>query len=138
MKSIKERAEFLKSLPSYVVIGKKDGDEIYQGVIENSFSMDLSKNRINVFWSSQNAVDMFGNTGLKVDGRVDAERYRDYFAKGHSDMVFEVVDLHSPDCCVVIDWEEKAEAGMPDPKKLSGVKDKFRARNPRFTVRSVF
>ena len=129
---ITERVQRLQDKPNYVVIGKKD--EIYYGVIEQSFSMGLSEDRILVLWTSEFATSNITSGTFKIDGKDDAEYQLKRVSKDYPDIDFEVVKLLSPESYVEIDWEEYAEAGMPDVKRLSGVKDKFRARNARFTI----
>src|SRR5882724_3345304 len=72
-------------LPGFVVLGKAKTDNAYQGIIENSFSMSLSKDRVNFFWSSDRATSNLTGGVYKVDGKACAERYQKYFAERHLD-----------------------------------------------------
>jgi hypothetical protein len=55
-----------------------------------------------------------------------------YFVRDHLDIQFQIYDLQSPDCPIDIDWAGYLWSTTPDSKKLSGVRDKFGARNPDF------
>lgn len=130
---LKALADHLHIRPSYVVLGERDGHLV--GIIERSFSMDLSDERVRIWWSSENAVSNFGIHHV-VNGEKDAEYHRECFDQNHSEVGFQVFDLNAPDCPIDIDWAGYLEASAPDSQKLSGVKDKFGARNPKFHLRS--
>ena len=117
--------------PGYVVLGKY-GD-LYQGIIECSFSMDLSFERANFFWSSKKATSNFGGS-FEIDGLEAATHYKEYFSERTPGVDFQIYDVHSDNLPVVFDWDEWREACKP-AETLSGVKDKFKARNVRFTYK---
>lgn len=109
--------EKLKSLsPMYAVLYvNKDGT--LSGLIENSFSMDLSRERVNIFWSGK-GYSMLGEHS--VDGKSWAKqncRTRGYF----------MVDLTSADCPIEVDFEGWISATS-----------KFYKRNAKFKVKEGF
>lgn len=106
--------EKLKSLsPMYAVLYvNKDGT--LSGLIENSFSMDLSRERVNIFWSGK-GYSMLGEHS--IDGKSWAQqncRSRGYF----------MVDLTSEDCPIEVDFEGWVLATS-----------KFHKRNAKFKVK---
>lgn len=119
-------------LPGYIVIGRRPGGNTYAlGVIEGSFSLDTHPDRTQFFWSSKNATSNFGGS-FEVDGRAMAERSAKDWNARHPDIDFEVFDVHSPHCPVLLDWDEWRRDSQPSDRTLSGVQDKFGARNVRF------
>ncbi len=119
-------------LPGYVVLGREKGSNSYKAIIEQSFFMDLSGEFACFFWSSNNATSNFGGK-FKIDGLKNAEHNRDKFAKD-SEMIFEIFDVHDDNIPIEIDWDYWRLCNEP-ANTLSGVKDKFGARNPRFKMK---
>jgi hypothetical protein len=72
-------------------LGKAKGDNTYQGVIETSWTMELSKERANFFWSSV-ATSNFGGR-FEIDGLEDAKTYQEHFSKKCPEMEFEIFDV---------------------------------------------
>lgn len=136
-------------LPRFVVLGKSPADNAYKAVVEHSFSMDVSAERCLIFWSSEEArspmlegIAAAFSGGepkpitFKVDGRKEAEHYRDHFNKNRADgSTFEVHDADDPNLPIVIDWDSWDRDNEPVSNTLSGVRDKFKARNAPFTMR---
>lgn len=118
-------------MPGYIILGKRPLDNAYQGVVEGSFSMYLSPDYVNFFWTGT-GYSMLGKH--EVDGLKEAEHYQEYFASRYPDMVFEIFDVHSEDLPVVLDWDGLT-AGLMPAETLSGVRNKFRARNFRFNMK---
>lgn len=116
------------NLSGYVVLARY-GDS-YQGIIEHSFWMDLSDERALFFWSSKNATSNFGGK-FEVDGFKDAKHHLLKFSKDNPNLDFKIYDVHADDLPVEFDWDEWREACKP-AETLSGVKDKFKARNVKF------
>lgn len=120
--------------PGYVVLARNPGGNAYcQAIVELSFSMDLSPDRCLFFWSSKNATSNFGGK-FEVDGLKDATHHRDAFAKNHPDLEFEIFDVHAEDLPIEIDWDGWRKSCTP-AQTLSGVADKYGARNPRFKMK---
>jgi hypothetical protein len=118
-------------LPGYVILGRRAGSNSYVGVVELSFAMDLHDSRTNFFWTGVGRDNIVG-AKHQIDGKATAERYRQHFAERNPTIEFTVYDIDSPDLPVVIDWDDWRDGSSPSDRTLSGVKDKFRARNPRF------
>jgi len=121
-------------LSGYIVLGRKPTDNAYQGIVELSFSMGLSSDRVNFNWSSDNATSNFGGN-FEVDGLKLAEKAKYAFTKEYPDMVFEIFDVHNDELPVVINWDQWRKDSAQDPETLSGVKNKMGARNPLFEMR---
>ncbi len=130
------------SLPGFVVLGRSPTDNAYKAVIELSFAMDLSADRCLFFWSSPDATSPLLNAlvgkrvVIAVEGLKEAQHYQKHFSGRNQDMTFEIFDVHSKDLPIVIDWDEWRWAGEP-ADTLSGVRDKYRRRNPRFMMREA-
>lgn len=119
------------NLPGYIVLARQKGGNTYSGVIEGSFSLDRSLERTQFFWTSDNATSNFGGS-FKVDGKKNAVEAAEYWGAKFPDVQFTVHDVHADDLPVVMDWDGWRRAKAPSEKTLSGVVDKFGARNVRF------
>lgn len=121
-------------LQGYIVLGRKKGDNSYLGTIENSFSLGLSKDFVQFHWSSDNATSNFGGN-FKVDGLECATETKEYHSRIDPDIEFEIYDVHDEEKLpVIIDWDQWREDSSA-AATLSGVKNKFGARNPKFTMK---
>jgi hypothetical protein len=119
----------------WVVIRKTDEGD-YEALVEHSFSMGKSKTNARYFWSGQ-AWDNLGlidseGPGSTIDGLRDATHNRD---KAFPNQGFVVVEVNDPACPIILDWDAYELAGQPDPKKLSGIRDKFTRRNVPFRLK---
>lgn len=129
-------------MKGYVVLGKREGGNAYSAVIERSFSMDVSSERVNVFLIGVFTDNLVGAKWDLTKQKVlaCAEKYRATFS-GRGDIVgcpkmqFEVWDIDDPKLPIVIDWDDWRRGNERSDKTLSGVRDKFSARNPRFYMR---
>jgi hypothetical protein len=81
-------------LPIRVVIRHNEG--VIQGLVENSFSLDWSATRVNIFWSGK-AYSMLGEHDL--NGIENAK----HNAKAAGDLVIDPLAEDSP---IEIDWEK--------------------------------
>jgi hypothetical protein len=135
-----EIREKLLNLPGYVVLGKREGGNAYNAIIERSFSMDVSSDNANFWWIGE-ARDNFFGAKWELSKEIvlkNAERHRDAFNKTRPDMKFEVFDVRDPDLPIVIDWDTWLWAHESSDKTLSGVRDKFIARNPPFKMKDEY
>ena len=107
----------------YIVLGSGRATNGFKGVIELSFGMDLHDERANFFWTGT-AHTIIGE--IELDGKKNAEYYRDHFSKTRPHMTFEVWDVDDPDLPVSIDWDP-----FPWGQKASV----FNSRNLRFDMR---
>jgi len=80
-------------LPIRVVIRNTDG--LIEGLTENSFSMDWSSNRVNIFWSGK-AYSILGEHIL--DGVANAKHNA-----RNGDLVIDPLSDESP---IEVDWEK--------------------------------
>ena len=70
-----------------------------------------------------------------MDGRQDAEKRVEKFQRGCLDWEFAIYDAHDDDALpVTLDWNQWAMDCRPAPN-LSGVVDKYGARNIQFTMK---
>jgi hypothetical protein len=114
-KTLSERLQELA--PIYAVFTVNKEGEIF-GLVEESFSMSLSKERANIFWSGK-AYSNLGTTHV-LDGKKWAEencRQQGYF----------MLDLLSQDCPIEIDFEGWLKA-----------ETKYYKRNAKFKVKKGF
>jgi hypothetical protein len=119
-------------LPGYIILGRY-GD-LYIGPIECSFSLDTSYERTQFFWSSKVATSNFGGK-FEINGLEWAKESIKRLEKDHPDINFQIYDVHDDNLLPVeLDWDEWREACKP-AETLSGVKDKFKARNVKFTIK---
>jgi hypothetical protein len=131
-------------MKGYVVLGKREGGNAYSAVIERSFSMDVSPERASVFLIGVFRDNLVGAKWDLTKQKVlaCAEKYRDTFS-GRSDIVgvpemeFKVWDIDDPELPIVIDWDDWRRGNERSDKTLSGVRDKFSARNPRFYMKET-
>jgi hypothetical protein len=101
MSTIDQLAEVLKTpqalvrfLPIRIVLRKKEDGKL-QGLVENSFSMDMSDTHASIFWSGK-AYSMLGEHNL--DGIKNAEHNAN-----PGDLI---LDPLAEDCPVTIDWDK--------------------------------
>lgn len=92
----------------------------FQGVIEHSFSMDASKDRVR-FWRERKD---------NYEGFNAAEEYRQHFNKTREGEPFVVWDIDDPNCPIYLDFVSY-EADC----KAFGQPSKFHSRNLRFHIK---
>lgn len=101
-------------LPAAVIL---DQDRL--GVVEHSFAYGRAAERVRVWWS-----------GKWTNGPTDALS----FTKGAKDL--RVWNIEDPDLPIEIDWDAWLKDNEPVKTTLSGVKDKYKARNALFIRRA--
>ncbi len=119
MSTIDQTFELLKTpqalvryLPIRIVLRRQEDGKL-QGLVENSFSMDMSDTHASIFWSGK-AYSMLGEHQL--DGIKNAE----HNAKS-GDLI---LDPLSEDCPVTINWDKWLTATT-----------KYDKRNAPFTIK---
>ena len=121
-----ETRQRLLTMPAFVLLGFPTKANAYQGYVEQSFSMSWSSNHVLIYTNSWG------------DGRKQAEE-----AKQDSERIIymwalEVYDARDTEKLpIVIDWEAWIEAQAFNPNTLSGVNDKFKARNAPFKMKDT-
>lgn len=128
-----EQRDRLLAREGYVILIHEPGANQYHGYVENSFSMSLDSSRTCLFGSGE-YVSNFGTRHV-LDGRADAEHHAGDLRKSHPDATVVVWEVHDENLPVILDWEEWLDAQAYDPNTLSGVTNKFKARNLRFDMR---
>jgi hypothetical protein len=134
-----ETRERLLALPGFVILGKHKGGNSYCfGYTEGSFSMSLSEDKTNFWWYGT----AYSNFGTKHEltpesVRKNIERHVKDLELGHPDVEFEVWDVHDPLIPVEFDWELWLWGSQSSDKTLSGVVDKYAARNLRFRMKDT-
>lgn len=127
--------------PACVVLSYIEGQNAPRGVVENSFSMSRSPDYVNIYVSHRGAQSALLNALIgeeikfTTNGRESAEAYakRD---SGTNERL-EVWDVDDPNLPIVIDWVAWDAANEPVATTLSGVRDKFKARNAPFKMKEV-
>ena len=133
------RRAHLMAMPAYFVLVHDTQTGKYSGLVEGSFSIATSEDRVRLYWSSDNAYDNFGGGPHKIDGHADALKDRNSILKRFEPhMVVGVYDARSDpaELPVELDWEQWLLDNRP-ADTLSGVADKYGARNIRFTPKQV-
>lgn len=121
----------IKALPAFILLGRKKGENAYMGYVEGSFSLMTSKDETFVYWTSANATSNFGGK-FTIDGKSWAEKD---FAKlqARADEEWEMFNVEEP-LPVELDWRKYHWGSEPDCMTLSGVRDKYAARNVGFKM----
>jgi hypothetical protein len=114
--------------PGFIILGHEPQQNSYLGKVEGSFSMDVSKDFTQFHWTGT-AYSILGKHQL--DGRADAEEELRRLKKDRPDVEWTIYDVHADDLPVLIDWDGWRRANEP-ADTLSGVRNKYVARNPRF------
>lgn len=115
----------LLDLPGFVILGSRPGENALSAIIELSFAMDESQDRV-LFWFIR--PDMSKERVMK-----NCEHYRSMFSMGGNE--YKIWDVRDPDLPIDINWEEWLWANASSEKTVSGVRDKYRARNPQFKMK---
>lgn len=113
----------------FVVVGMAPGENAYTAVIEQSFSMDLSKDRANI-WLHRKKGD-FGGTAEN-----SAKHYADYFTKRDAPRVYKAYDIDDPECPVGLDWVDYERRVRRAAERGRWV-DKYDGRNRIFYIRDT-
>lgn len=130
-----ERRGRLLATDGYIILGHAPGDNSFQGFVEHSFSMAWDKRSVNFFWSGA-ATSNFGTKHV-LDGKANAEEYVKKERLLHPDWQIEAWSVRDPTLPVTLDWDRWVEAHAYNPNTMSGVTDKFAARNFRFEMRDA-
>jgi hypothetical protein len=128
-----EARQRLLNLQGYVILGRPKGGNSYQGYVENSWTMDWRGDYAVFFWSGE-AVSNFG-TKHNLNAYKDAKYHFDRLIQDRPDWDIQMFDVRDENIPVVLDWEGWIEAQAYNPNTLSGVTDKFKARNFKFTMK---
>ena len=102
-----------------IVLITKPNDSVLYGPVECSFSLDVQPNQTFLYWSSEE---------YKLDAVKWSQRDIKMWRESHPDWTFQVYDANDPLLPIVIDWAGYEDARSPGDT-LSGVKNKYRARN---------
>ncbi len=126
------RAELL-TRHSWVLIARVPQANKYRGYVELSFSMDWHDEAVNIWWSGPATSNLGGS--FNIDGRLEIERHAAELVTRHPDWTIEIWDAKDPLLPIVIDWEKWLDAQAYNPNTLSGVTNKFAARNAPFVMK---
>ncbi len=128
-------------LQGYIVLGWDEAAKRYVGYVENSFSMSISADRTQFLWSGTAHGNFGGKFELDGAARADRTLYGSDSFKGlikeYPEYQWEAYDVHSPGIPVHLDWDEWREGSAHSDRTLSGVVNKYVARNPRFEMRET-
>lgn len=132
-----ETRERLLKLPGFVILGKEAGANAYTlGYVENSFSMQVKPAQTN-FWWVGTARSNFGSTHELTTERVrkTVDEHCKDLNKSHPGTEFTVWDVRDPEIPVEFDWETWLWGSQRSDKTLSGVVEKYAARNLHFRMK---
>lgn len=117
--------------PAFIILGRKRGENSYMGYVEHSFTLGPSKDQTFVYWTSANASSNFGGKFL-IDGKSWAEKDLAYLYR-RADEEWEMFNVEDP-LPVVLDWRKYWWGQERDNMTLSGVRNKYAARNVDFKM----
>lgn len=127
-----EKKARLESVQGYVMLIRKPDDPVWYGPCENSFSLSTEEWRTFFYWSS--LPDSGHNP--PIDGLEWLRRDLSSWKDKHPDWLFSVFDARDAKSLpVVLNWGEWLDAHEPREGTMSGVKNKYWARNVQFTVK---
>ncbi|QIG70125.1 hypothetical protein EVB87_025 [Rhizobium phage RHph_N28_1] len=118
-----EQREKVRSSDRWVILARVPGENSYQGYVENSFCMDWSKDRVlqfNMVWG---------------DGKANGEEHLSTARNNHPSWEIEMYHWRDENLPVILDIESWLDDLAHNPNTLSGVSDKFKARNIPFTMK---
>lgn len=118
-----EKREILRGLRKHVLLGFPPGGNAWQGHVELSFAMDWHVDRVRIW------TDTWG------DGRENSERHMQQSQEVRPDWQMKVFNLEDEDLPIIIDIEKWIDDQAYNPNTLSGVTDKFAARNAPFKMK---
>jgi hypothetical protein len=87
-----------------------------------------------LFWWSGPATSNFGSKHV-LDARADATHALEHLKKLQPDWDIVLYDVRDEALPVILDWDGWIEAQAFNPNTLSGVSNKFKARNMKFTMK---
>ena len=126
-----EWQERMMQVPGFIVLASEPHANTYRGIVEHSFSLGLSTDQTQFFWTSKKATSNFGGS-FEIDGKRDAETEIYYWQKKLPDWKFEIFDARDDEKLpVYLHWDLWLNGNLP-ADTLSAVNDKYAARNLTF------
>jgi hypothetical protein len=116
----------------FIVLGINPVTNKYCGPIKNSFGLDIREGWTQAWWSAFEGCDKWAEN---VDGQKEAQRSVDYWVKQGKNWNWKIYRVQTDELPIVIDWEHYLWAHTYDDKTLSGIVDKYGARNFRFKTK---
>lgn len=124
-----ERKASLMAVQGYILLIKKPGDAQFYGTVENSFSIGIEPNRAFLYWTS---------AYRNIDGLEWANKDLAYWKKQYPDYEYTIYDARDAEKLpVVLNWDVWLDAHTPSEKTMSGIKNKYDARNLKFTLKGA-
>ncbi len=115
-----QKARFDKLLPLRVILRISEDGEHVEGLIENSFSMDWSKDRVLLLWSGA------AHSNIGTTHTIEAQQDAEALCQGPLCKDALILDPLDPECPIDVDFEFWMRA-----------KNKFNFRNPPFKAKVV-
>lgn len=109
--------EELRAYRGKLIFGKDPKANAYKGYVEHSWTMGFDENRV-LMWSPNE----------------DINRPLNILKQQLPDWEFLVYNAQDENLPFELDWEGWIDAQAFDPNTLSGVTDKYKARNIKFTM----
>lgn len=124
-----EQRETLLQFKGFVILGQEPQSNTLSGYVEHSFCMGWDSGYALLFlWHPIRGWRKTEESALR-----DAEEWLVSARKKVSDA--KIWDIHDPELPVVFDMESWIDAQAYNPNTLSGVSNKFKARNAAFTMK---
>jgi hypothetical protein len=129
-----EWREKFRQFRGFVILGQDAKVNHPSGYVERSFSMDWDAGHVLLaLWHPQ-----WGRVKTEAACRIDVDHWLASVSITQSGMAdVRAWDIHDPALPIVIDLEAWIDAQAFNPNTLSGVSDKFKARNAPFVMKEV-
>ncbi len=137
---IKIRNDSLMSIQGFIILIQKPYhllENVFFGPVEQSFSLSVEEGRTQFFWEHNSDPSY---------GLIWAEKSLKSFETAHPNWSYQIYDVKRPsanknvlgaeELPVIIDWDDWLDANQLS-NTLSGVKDKYRARNLKITSKNL-
>lgn len=122
-----DRNARLMAVQGYIMLIKKPGDDKLYGPVENSFSLSIEPNRTFFYWTSK---------VQNIDGWEWVNKDLNYWRGKYPEYEYTIYDARDAEKLpVVLNWDVWLDAHQRSNQTFSGIKNKYDARNLRFTLK---
>jgi hypothetical protein len=118
----------LMDVKGYILIIQKPDDSNLYGPVERSFVLDVVANRTFFFWTS---------ISRNIDAYDWVQKDLAYWKSKYPSWKYNVYDARSSQLPIIIDWKTWLDAHEPSDINLSGIRNKYYARNLKFVVKEL-
>lgn len=119
-----EQRTRIAALKAWVIFGKPKEDNAFKGYVEHSWHLDYSPDYVRIWtetWNDEKSMQKMLEETQSL----------------HPSWEFVLYEVHDPEMPFELDIEAWLDAQAYNPNTLSGVTDKFKARNATFKVKEI-